>query len=155
MFDAKLDNGHQMKKIVNALKELIDHASWDLTEDGIQLQSMDSSHVALVQMMLKCENFEIYRCSDAFNMGLNMTNLNKIFGAFTSGSLSIQCEDDSDTVKFIFEDEKNNKSQKYWTWRGTNFGIFGSAIRFCIWLFARALLACSPNFDPLSPMNSD
>lgn len=113
MFDAKLDNGHQMKKIVNALKELIDHASWDLTEDGIQLQSMDSSHVALVQMMLKCENFEIYRCSDAFNMGLNMTNLNKIFGAFTSGSLSIQCEDDSDTVKFIFEDEKNNKSQKY------------------------------------------
>jgi proliferating cell nuclear antigen len=113
MFDAKLENGHQMKKIVTALKELIDQASWDLTEEGIQLQSMDSSHVALVQMMLKCENFEVYRCNEAFNMGLNMANLNKVFGAFTSGSLSIQCEDDSETVKFIFEDEKNNKSQKY------------------------------------------
>lgn len=113
MFDAKLENGHQMKKIVTALKELIDQASWDLTEEGIQLQSMDSSHVALVQMMLKCENFEVYRCNESFNMGLNMANLNKVFGAFTSGTLSIQCEDDSETVKFIFEDEKNNKSQKY------------------------------------------
>lgn len=113
MFDAKLEHGHQMKKIVSALKELIDQASWDLTEEGIQLQSMDSSHVALVQMMLKCDNFEIYRCDEAFNMGLNMTNLNKIFAAFTSGSLAIQCEDDSDTVKFTFEDEKQNKKQQY------------------------------------------
>lgn len=113
MFDAKLDNGHDMKKIVSALKELIDQASWDLTEEGIQLQSMDSSHVALVQMMLKCDNFELYRCDEAFNMGLNMTNLNKIFQAFSTGSLSIQCEDDSDTVKFTFEDEKNNKKQQY------------------------------------------
>jgi len=113
MFDAKLQNGFQMKKIVSALKELIDQASWDLTEEGIQLQSMDSSHVALVQMMLKMENFDLYRCDEAFQMGLNMTNLNKIFGAFTSGNLLIQCEDDSDTVKFIFEDEKNSRTQKY------------------------------------------
>ena len=50
MFDCKFDDGSNLKKCVNALKELIDQAAWDITEDGIQLQSMDSSHVALVQM---------------------------------------------------------------------------------------------------------
>merc|ERR1711979_98135 len=42
-----------------------------------------------------------------------MANLNKIFGAFTSGSVQIQSEDDSDTVKYIFADEKTGKNQKY------------------------------------------
>merc|ERR1712226_564600 len=113
MFDAKLTKGEQMKKVVNALKELIDQASWDLTEEGIQLQSMDSSHVALVQMMLKEDNFDNYRCDKAQQMGLNMQNLNKIFGAFTTGSVQIQTEDDNDRVKFIFEDEKAKKKQTY------------------------------------------
>ena len=50
MFDCKLHEGANLKKCINALKELIDQAAWDISEDGIQLQSMDSSHVALVQM---------------------------------------------------------------------------------------------------------
>lgn len=102
-----------MKKIVTALKELIDQASWDLTEEGIQLQSMDSSHVALVQMMLKEDCFENYRCDQQQQMGLNMENLHKIFGAFTTGTVQIQTEDDNDRVKFIFEDDKAKKKQTY------------------------------------------
>merc|ERR1719188_1521559 len=65
-------------------------------------------------MMLKCDHFEVYRCDEAFSMGLNMANLHKIFQAFSAGSLNIQCEEsDSDTVKFTFEDDKNSKKQCY------------------------------------------
>lgn len=113
MFDCKLHEGANLKKCINALKELIDQAAWDISEDGIQLQSMDSSHVALVQMNISAESFEPYRCDQAMQIGLNMGNLHKIFGAFTNGSVSIKAEsDDSDTVQFIFETEKNSKSGK-------------------------------------------
>ena len=98
MFDCKLHEGANLKKCINALKELIDQAAWDISEDGIQLQSMDSSHVALVQMNISAESFEPYRCDQAMQIGLNMGNLHKIFGAFTNGSVSIKAEsEDSDT----------------------------------------------------------
>merc|ERR1712048_208706 len=78
MFDCKLHEGANLKKCINALKELIDQAAWDISEDGIQLQSMDSSHVALVQMNISAESFEPYRCDQAMQIGLNMGNLHKI-----------------------------------------------------------------------------
>merc|ERR1712117_33447 len=113
MFDCKLHEGANLKKCINALKELIDQAAWDISEDGIQLQSMDSSHVALVQMNISAESFEPYRCDQAMQIGLNMGNLHKIFGAFTNGSVSIKAEsEDSDTVQFIFETVKDSKSGK-------------------------------------------
>ena len=65
MFDAKLQNGLNLKKCVNALKELIEQGAWDVTEDGIQMQSMDSSHVALVQMNISDTSFETFRCDQA------------------------------------------------------------------------------------------
>lgn len=108
MFDCKFDDGSNLKKCVNALKELIDQAAWDITEDGIQLQSMDSSHVALVQMNISNESFSQYRCDQAMQLGLNMANLHKIFGAFSNGSCTIVAEgEDADTVKFCFESLKS------------------------------------------------
>jgi len=104
MFDAKLENGLNLKKCVNALKELIDQGAWDVTEDGIQMQSMDSSHVALVQMNIQDTSFEHFRCDQAMQMGLNMQNLFKIFGAFSNGSVAIQADgEDADSVKWVFE----------------------------------------------------
>merc|ERR1712055_169491 len=110
MFDAKLQNGLNLKKCVNALKELIEQGAWDVTEDGIQMQSMDSSHVALVQMNISDTSFETFRCDQAMQMGLNMGNLFKIFGAFTNGSVHIQADgEDADTVKWVFETASDGK----------------------------------------------
>merc|ERR1712179_197950 len=112
MFDAKLQNGLNLKKCVNALKELIEQGAWDVTEDGIQMQSMDSSHVALVQMNISDTSFETFRCDQAMQMGLNMGNLFKIFGAFTNGSVHIQADgEDADTVKWVFETASDGKSK--------------------------------------------
>lgn len=113
MFDCKLEEGANLKKCVNALKELIEQAAWDISEDGIQLQSMDSSHVALVQMNIGSDSFETFRCDQAMQIGLNMTNLHKIFGAFTNGSCSITADgEDADTVQFVFETAKESSTAK-------------------------------------------
>ena len=50
MFEAKLTEGHTLKKIVEAIKDLVTDVNLDVSPQGISLQAMDSSHVALVNL---------------------------------------------------------------------------------------------------------
>lgn len=73
MFEARLIQGSVLKKVLEALKDLITEACWDLGSGGISLQSMDSSHVSLVQLTLRSEGFDTYRCDRNIAMGVNLT----------------------------------------------------------------------------------
>merc|ERR1719220_914915 len=65
-------------------------------------------------MDLNCENFDYYRCDEPMIVGLSLSNLHKIFGAFSAGSVTLTCEDkESDVIRFCFEDERNHKIQNY------------------------------------------
>lgn len=72
MFEARLVQGSILKKVLDALKDLITEASWDVSSCGISLQSMDSSHVSLVQLTLRGEGFEPFRCDRNLSMGVNL-----------------------------------------------------------------------------------
>lgn len=48
MFEAKLSDGTVLKRIVDAIKDLVQDVNLDISASGISLQAMDSSHVALV-----------------------------------------------------------------------------------------------------------
>ena len=58
MFEAKLAEGHTLKKIVEAIKDLVTDVNLDVSPQGISLQAMDTSHVALVSLFLSMEGFE-------------------------------------------------------------------------------------------------
>ena len=58
MFQAKLTEGHILKRIVEAIKDLVNEINLDVTPSGISLQAMDTSHVALVSLSLSSEGFE-------------------------------------------------------------------------------------------------
>ncbi|RWS19463.1 proliferating cell nuclear antigen-like protein [Leptotrombidium deliense] len=47
MLEAKIVKALTLKKILEALKEIVNEASWDCTSSGISLQAMDTSHVLL------------------------------------------------------------------------------------------------------------
>ncbi|TKC45510.1 hypothetical protein EI555_019745 [Monodon monoceros] len=57
MFEARLVQGSILKKVLEALKDLINEACWDISSSGVNLQSMDSSHVSLMQLTLRSEGF--------------------------------------------------------------------------------------------------
>jgi proliferating cell nuclear antigen PCNA len=73
MFEARLIEGSLLKKVMEAIKDLLNEASWDCSGNGMCLQAMDSSHVALVSLMLKSEGFENYRCDRNLSLGINLT----------------------------------------------------------------------------------
>merc|ERR1711887_45868 len=64
-------------------------------------------------MNIGSDSFETFRCDQAMQIGLNMTNLHKIFGAFSNGSISMSADgEDADTVQFIFESAKESAAAK-------------------------------------------
>ncbi len=61
MFEARLLQGSLLKKIIEAIRELVTDVNLECTETGISLQAMDSSHVSLCTVNMKMEGFDHYR----------------------------------------------------------------------------------------------
>ena len=61
MFEARLIQGSLLKKVLESLKDLLNEATWDCADSGIQLQAMDNSHVSLVSVSLRSDGFDKFR----------------------------------------------------------------------------------------------
>lgn len=69
MFEARLLQGALLKKVIEAIKDLVTDANFDCTENDFSLQAMDSSHVSLVSLRLEKDGFEHFRCDKPVSMG--------------------------------------------------------------------------------------
>ena len=49
-------------QVLESLKDLLNEATWDCADSGIQLQAMDNSHVSLVSVSLRSDGFDKFRC---------------------------------------------------------------------------------------------
>ena len=104
MFDAKLPQGNVLKKLLEAIKDLVESANWECSSSGITVQAMDNSHVSLVSLDLSSEGFDPYRCDRNIILGMNTGTLAKILKcASNDDSITIRAEDQGDTVTFVFE----------------------------------------------------
>merc|ERR1712205_60611 len=98
MLEARIAQGSLLKKLIEALKDLVTEANFDCDEQGITLQAMDSSHVSLCAMQLKADGFEHYRCDRSMSIGMNLTSLSKILKcAGNDDVITMKAEDDADT----------------------------------------------------------
>lgn len=104
MFEARLNEAVVLKKIFDAVKELVTDANFDCSDSGISLQAMDNAHVALVTFLLRAEGFENYRCDRALSLGINVASFSKIIRcASNEDSVTIKASDSSDTLNLMFE----------------------------------------------------
>ncbi|KAH7286717.1 hypothetical protein KP509_32G019600 [Ceratopteris richardii] len=53
MLELRLLQGSLLKKVLEAIKDLVTDANFDCSSTGFSLQAMDSSHVALVALLLR------------------------------------------------------------------------------------------------------
>uniref|UniRef100_A0A8C7Q5V3 DNA sliding clamp PCNA n=1 Tax=Oncorhynchus mykiss TaxID=8022 RepID=A0A8C7Q5V3_ONCMY len=114
MFEARLVQGSILKKVLEALKDLITEACWDVSSSGISLQSMDSSHVSLVQLTLRSDGFDSYRCDRNLAMGVNLSSMSKILKcAGNEDIITLRAEDNADTLALVFETLNQEKVSDY------------------------------------------
>ncbi|XP_059476257.1 proliferating cell nuclear antigen [Neocloeon triangulifer] len=114
MFEAKLAQSSILKKVIEAIKDLISEASFDCSDSGIQLQAMDNSHVSLVSLSLRSDGFDKYRCDRNLAMGINLTSMTKILKcAGNDDVLIMRAQDNADMVTFVFESQDQGKVSEY------------------------------------------
>eukprot|EP00456_Euglypha_rotunda_P025699 TRINITY_DN2072_c0_g1_i15.p1 TRINITY_DN2072_c0_g1~~TRINITY_DN2072_c0_g1_i15.p1 ORF type:complete len:285 (+),score=48.48 TRINITY_DN2072_c0_g1_i15:139-993(+) len=110
MFEARLAQAQILKKIIDSIKDLVDHANFDCSSTGISLQAMDSSHVSLVTLVLKADGFEHYRCDRNISLGIPIAELCKILKcAGNDDMITMKAKDSGEAVTFVFESPKQTR----------------------------------------------
>ncbi|KAG5918225.1 DNA polymerase delta processivity factor [Claviceps capensis] len=114
MLEARLEQAAILKKVVDAIKDLVQDCNFDCNDSGIALQAMDNSHVALVSMMLKAEGFSPYRCDRNIALGVNLTSLTKVLRAAQSDdNLTLKADDAPDVLNLLFESVDKDRISEY------------------------------------------
>jgi len=114
MFEARLVQGSLLKKVLESLKELLNEATWDCSDTGIQLQAMDNSHVSLVSVSLRADGFDKFRCDRQLSMGMNLGSMSKILRCAANDDIvTMKAQDQADTVTFMFESPNQEKVADY------------------------------------------
>lgn len=114
MLEARLEQANLLKKVVDAIKDLVQDCNFDCNDSGIALQAMDNSHVALVSMNLKSDSFSPYRCDRNLALGINLTSLQKVLrAAQNDDQLTLRAEDAPDVVSLVFESPEADRLSEY------------------------------------------
>jgi len=110
MFEARLKKASTLKKLLDAMKDLVNDANFDVTSTGIALQAMDTSHVSLVALNLRKEGFDLFRCDRNISLGINLQSMAKILKcAGNDDVVTMKAEDSGDSITFMFESEKQTR----------------------------------------------
>ncbi|GBF89873.1 proliferating cell nuclear antigen [Raphidocelis subcapitata] len=110
MLEARLVQGSMLRKVVDAVKDLVSDANIDVSSSGFSLQAMDTSHVSLIAMHLRADAFEHFRCDRPMSMGMSLANLAKVLKCAGSDDIvTLKANDDGDTVTFMFESPKEDR----------------------------------------------
>lgn len=114
MFEARLVQGSLLKKVLEAIKDLLNEGTWDCNSSGMSLQAMDSSHVSLVSLMLRSDGFDTFRCDRNLSMGINLSSMSKILKcAGNDDAITVKAGDNADAVTFMFESPNGEKVSDY------------------------------------------
>lgn len=113
MFEARLTHGSLLKKVLEAVKDLVTDANFDCSATGIALQAMDSSHVSLVALLLQAEGFDPYRCDRSISLGINLVSMSKILKCSENNDIiTLKAEDAGEDVVFVFESPSTHRETK-------------------------------------------
>lgn len=114
MFSAHVKEASTFKKVIDSIKDLVTEANFLCTSDGLQMQAMDKSHVALICLTLLSEGFIEYDCPSDFTLGLNVSLLSKILKcAENNDSLRLEADADGDCLNVTFESPNGQRKSTF------------------------------------------
>ena len=111
MLEARLAKASLLKKLLDSVKDLVSDVNFDCSDSGIALQAMDTSHVALVVLLLRSQGFEHFRCDRNMSIGLNLVSLTKVVKcAGNDDVVTLKANDKADVLNLLFESPSTLKT---------------------------------------------
>ncbi|MGC9011834.1 proliferating cell nuclear antigen (pcna) [Thermogladius sp.] len=86
------------KEIVDALSKIVDEAAFQFQQDKLKITAMDVSNIALIDIELPAEAFSEYNVEAPLNIGVSLSNLNKLFKKAKKGD-RLNIEGDEEHVE--------------------------------------------------------
>ena len=94
--------------IFQHVKSFTESINVSFTEEGISFQTMDNSHVSIVELNIPKEWFSEYKCPKDIVLGINVSILHKILAAKEKNqTLNMIYEEDMDTLEIHFLNLEN------------------------------------------------
>ena len=114
MVEARFGQALTFKKLIEALKDLVTEVNLEASPEGLFVQAMDASHVALISLFLHREGFEHYECERDQSIGVSMNNLSKIIKcAENDDSIVFRVDRNASQLQLIFEGKKEDKISEF------------------------------------------
>ncbi|KAI8866640.1 proliferating cell nuclear antigen [Ramicandelaber brevisporus] len=114
MIEARMQQASVLKKVIDAVKEIVKDVNLEFTEEGISMQAMDNSHVVLCALQLNADGFDPYRCDRNTSIGVSLETLSKIFKSCDNNDVvTIKAEDSSDVMTVTFESKNLDRISEY------------------------------------------
>jgi len=116
MFEARLSESSLLKKVLEAVKDLIedDDFSWNCSGSGMQLQATDSSGSVITSLLLPPGVFNKYRCDQPLLLRMKLDNMSKILKcARDDDCITISATDSPDSVMFRIDPVGCDISSRY------------------------------------------
>ncbi|KJA22355.1 hypothetical protein HYPSUDRAFT_164534 [Hypholoma sublateritium FD-334 SS-4] len=114
MLEAKLQEAGTLKKLLDAIKELVTDANFECNEEGIVLQAMDNSHVALVSVKFSAPAFKRYRCDRPMPLGVNLAALTKVLKCAKDDDIcTLKAADEADVLNLVYEAKTSDRIAEY------------------------------------------
>lgn len=112
---AKWSKASFLKNVIDGVKEIIVQTNIDWTDEGISIQGMDASHVALSNVFLSKLDFVFYHIKESITIGIDMVRLSKLL-AMTEGEDSLELfikNDDEATINMVIVSQDNKKRSHF------------------------------------------
>lgn len=124
MLEAVLGKAETLARVIESVKELVTDVDVQCSQDGLTMTSMDASHVALVDLRLGPEMFDLLRVDRSTVMGVNLPALLKTINCCRSGdpSLTLRSEDNSQQLGLLFE-SKDQKTLSHFNLKLFDFDV--------------------------------
>lgn len=110
MLEARLNEAGLLKKIIDAIKDVVSDCLFDFSDEGLKLQAMDSSHVSLCTLHLERDAFESFRCDKPLSLGISLSSFGKVLKCSRDNdTLTLKADDPKDVLHVMFENDSQDK----------------------------------------------
>ncbi|CAG5102571.1 Oidioi.mRNA.OKI2018_I69.chr1.g364.t1.cds [Oikopleura dioica] len=113
MFEAKFKKAETLKRIVDSVNPLLGAVFFNIKPEGIAMQSMDSGQVTLIQLVLRKQGFEHFRCDKEILLGVNITHLQKILKNIQPNETLLLQGSENDEIDIVFGHESAPHAYTY------------------------------------------